>query len=114
MSITFFIDGTTRVCDQHGRAILKALQDGKEVRLDGAHADVIAALHRERIDWHTLASAGWPQLPYAELKKINPLPPTPLDELRKIKDPALRKDALRARREADEIKAKELLATEAE
>ena len=72
------------------------------------HAQVIAALIEERVDWRTLSCAGWPQLPYADLKALPEVPPTPLEELRKIRDPALRKDALRARREADEIRTKEL------
>lgn len=113
-SITFFIDGTTRVSDQHGRPILRAMQDNKEVRLDGPHATVIAALAKERIDWTKLACAGWPQLPYAELMKLKSLPPTPLEELRKISDPAIRKDALRARRESDAVREKELAAVENE
>jgi hypothetical protein len=58
----------------------------------------------------TIACAGWPQLPYEELKKLPELPPTPLDELRKIRDPQFRKDALRVRREADEASARESVA----
>lgn len=113
-SITFFTDGTTRVADQHGRPILRAMQDSKEVRLDGSHASVIAALTKERIDWTKLACAGWPQIPYAELMKLNELPPTPLEELRKIRDPEMRRDALKARREADAARDKELAAVEEE
>jgi hypothetical protein len=54
----------------------------------------------------TIACAGWPQLNYEELKKLPELPPTPLEELRKIRDPQLRKDALRVRREVDSAREK--------
>ena len=49
-----------------------------------------------------------------ELAALPELPPTPLDELRKIRDPQLRKDALRVRREVDEARAKEVVSAEAE
>ena len=129
-SITFFLDGTAKVCDQHGRPIRGTVVDNREVRFaatapgnndaPGAraglatHAQVIAALIAERVDWRTLVCAGWPQLSYEKLCNLPDLPPTPLDELRKIKDPDLRRDALRARREADEAMAKELSSVEAE
>lgn len=145
MSITFFLDGSAMVCDQHGHAIRGAvgpsnervwfattaplggerdgraslvgprttLVDKKQVGL-ATHAQVIAALVAERVDWQRLTYAGWPQLPYAELKKLAELPPTPLEELRKIQDKQLRLDALRARREADEARVKESQAQEAE
>lgn len=48
----------------------------------------------------SVACAGWPQLPYEELKKLPEVPPTPIEELQKIKDPKLRKDALKFRAEA--------------
>lgn len=127
-SITFFLDNTAKVCDQHGRPIRGTVVDNKEVRfaisapkndeLPGArsgyatHAQVIAALEAERVDWKKLDCSGWPQLPYAELKKLSQLPPTPVEELRKIQDKQLRKDALRARQEADEIAVKEMAAAE--
>lgn len=129
-SITFFLDGTAKVCDQHGRPIRGTSVNNKEVKFAmtapanddtpetrkglATHAQVIAALAAERIDWRTLSCAGWPQLPYAELKKLPELPPTPIDELKKIRDPSLRKDALKARREVDDARAKELVAAEAE
>lgn len=129
-SITFFLDNTAKVSDQHGRPIKGTIVDNKAVLFAqcapvaddvpgvrdklATHAQVIAALAEERVDWQKLACAGWPQLPYAELKKLRGLPPTPLDELRKIKDATLRKDALRIRREVDETSARELLAAEAE
>lgn len=132
-TITFFLDNTAGVYDQHGRPIRGTAADNKKVlfamsppnvdeklgdRKDLAtHAQVIAALALERIDWRTLTWAGWPQLPYDDLVlliKSNTLPPTPVEELRKIKDPNLRKDALRARREADELIAREMAAVEAE
>lgn len=116
--ITFFIDGTTRVCDQHGRPIRGSVLDGKEVLFNGPHADVVAALAKERVDWRTLTCAGWPQLPYEQLKEAykdtSELPPTPIDELKKIRDPELRRAALRLRREADEAAAKELQAADVE
>ena len=61
-----------------------------------------------------IVSAGWPQLPYDELKKLPELPPTPLEELRKIPDPALRKDAMRIKREWESAREKEFAASEAE
>lgn len=136
-SITFFLDGTAKVSDQHGRPIKGTVVDGKQVLFAqtapendpapgvrekyASHADVIEALAAERVDWLKLNCAGWPQLPYADLMKlpIKVLPPCAttlteresfLGELRKIKDPDLRKDAIRARREMDELKAKELAA----
>lgn len=124
-AITFFLDNTAKVSDQHGRPIKGIVSaDNKEIRFaagppgnddpPGArahlatHAQVIKALAEERIDWQTLGCAGWPQIPYEELKKVAKLPPTPLEELRKIQDPALRKDALRMRREVDEAHTREL------
>jgi hypothetical protein len=131
-SITFFLDGTAKVSDQHGRPIRGTVVDNKEVRFADAapiadrggdvvprpqfasHAQVIAALAAERVDWLKLDRAGWPQLPYDELVKLAELPPTPLEELRKIRDPQLRKDALRARREADDARSKEMQEAEQE
>lgn len=126
-TITFFLDGTVKVCDQHGRPIKGTVMNGKEVLFAmtppqsddnptaraklATHAQVVAALAAEDppIDWKKLTCAGWPQLPYADLSKLkDKLPPTPLEELRKIKDPNLRKDSLRARREIDAVMAKEL------
>lgn len=127
-SITFFLDNTAKVCDQHGRPIRGTVIDNKEVRfasappkndeLPGAragyatHVQVISALEAERVDWKSLDCSGWPQLPYGELKKLPQLPPTPTEELRKIQDKQLRKDALRARQEADELYVKETTATD--
>lgn len=129
-SITFFLDGTAKVSDQHGRPIKGAVVDNKEVRfaqgppknddLPGSrahlatHVQTIEALKAEGIDWRTLACAGWPQLPYEELKALSELPPTPMEELRKIRDPILRKGALRARREAVEASSRDAVETEEE
>lgn len=129
-SITFFLDGTAKVSDQHGRPIKGTVVDNKEVKFAqgppknddvpnarahlATHAQVIEALAAERVDWRTLQCAGWPQLPYVELKKLGELPPTPLEELRKIRNPELRRDALKARREVDEVRTKELAAVEEE
>jgi len=120
-SITFFLDGTAKVCDQHGRPIKGAVVDSKEVRFAvtsptnddlptaragfATHAQVIAALAAERVDWKVLCCAGWPQLSYEELQRLPALPPTPMEELNKIKDPVLRKAAQKARAElvAEEV-----------
>lgn len=116
-SMTFFLDGTARVFDQHGRPI-KGIVDTKTNKAiyfeKCSHAQVITALAEERIDWLALTCAGWPQLPYDQLKTLENLPPTPVSDLQKIKDSVLRKDALRIRREVDEAKVKELQAIEAE
>ena len=61
----------------------------------------------------TIACAGWPQLPYSELVKLPELPPTPEEELARIQDPQLRKDALRIRRERDIVREKEMASNEA-
>jgi hypothetical protein len=151
-SITFLINGTARICDQHGR-LFKVLQrqDGTVLDLGQmTHVQIIEVLAEERINlveemnkhgkpcprckgtklesggsrpcqacYHKnsntstglarcLTVAGWPQVPYDMLKKIVNLPPTPIEELRKIRDPQLRKDALRMRREVDAAKAEEM------
>lgn len=170
-SITFFLDGSAMVCDQHGRPIRTVLSDdGRVLRFaDGppaadregrvvprpqfaTHQEVVAALTAEHIDWlsytvkyklgdgsvksrsgltkeaadklfnqlmkenfgnaqpvvdRTIACSGWPQLPYDELKKLPELPPTPDEELRKICDHQLRRDARRIRSETDSARAKE-------
>ena len=157
-SITFFLDNTCVVCDQYGRKITRAVLDsGEEGRFaDSApdanregdvhprpqfatHAQVIAALLAEKVDWlsyevryrdksggnkvrgglvldaatklqakllhdgcnpvmvdRTIACAGWPQLPYAELKKIGELPPTPEAELRTVTITEERFDRIKA------------------
>lgn len=130
--ITFFIDGTAKVCDQYGRAIRGAVIEDKEVyfattppppkedrispgqyQVDPArkrlatHAQVIAALDKERVDWQTLTYAGFPQLPYADLKKVKQLPPTPIEELLFIPNPILRRDAIKLRKELNAIIDKE-------
>lgn len=97
-SITFFTDGTTRVVDHRGNAISE---------YTGSHASVIARLKDSGIDWQKLDYAGWPQLPYEELKELVKLPPTPLDELQKIANKELRTDAMRMRRESDAAAAEE-------
>lgn len=119
-AITFFLDNTAKVSDQYGRPIKGVITEKDSRRVYFApgppspddppaarakyatHAEVIAALEEEHIDWKKLPSAGWPQLDYEQLKALPALPPTPIEELRKIKDGKLRKDALRLRREADE------------
>lgn len=129
-AITFFLDGTAKVSDQYGRPIRGTVVDNRQVlfaqgppKADdspsarsqyGTHAQVVDALAKELVDWQTLSCAGWPQLTYERLKQLTALPPTPVEELRKIVDSGLRRDALRARREADEVRAKELAAVEEE
>lgn len=97
-SITFFMDGTAKVCDHRGNPISE---------FAGTHAATIAKLKEIGIDWQKLDSAGWPQLPYAELKELVAVPATPFDELMKIRDKSLRADALKLRREVDEARAEE-------
>ncbi len=177
-SITFFLDGSAMVCDQYGRVIRRAVDgDMREVVFadrppDGnredanrvtprpqfaTHAQVIAALTAEGIDWtayevrwrdkagsfraqgrltladagkrqakllhegctavmmdRTISCAGWPQLPYEQLKKLNGLPTTDgYDrELRKITDSTLRKDALKMWNELVAERTAEMAATE--
>jgi hypothetical protein len=141
-AITFFLDGTVKVSDQFGRpikGIVLESADGnhsaqnREVRFAqgppsaddppdarkslATHAQAIAALDAERVDWCKLSWAGWPQLPYAELKALadtGRLPPTPLEELRKIPNQSLRRDALRIRREVDALRAQEAAAEQEE
>jgi hypothetical protein len=156
-SITFFLDNTAMVCDQHGRPVRTVVtDDGTVLRFADSppsankegdvtprpqfatHQQVIAALTAERIDWlsytvryrgkdnamksragltkekaeefanklakeghaqvvvgRTIECAGWPQLTYDELKKLPELPPTPLEEVLKIRDKDLRDAAFR-------------------
>lgn len=121
--ITFFVDNTAKVSDQYGRPIKGAIISNKEVRFALAppspddkpnsrkglatHAQVIEALFGEGVDWQTLTYAGFPQLPYSDLKKVKQLPPTPVEELIKIPNPTLRRDAVKIRRELNSILEKE-------
>lgn len=129
-TITFFLDNTAKVSDQHGRPIKGAVIGTKEVKFAqtapspddppearkglATHLEVIEVLVAENVNWQTLTLAGWPQIPYAQLKSLKIVPPTPLEELRKIKDATLRKDAMRFRRECDEARIKEAQEVEAE
>ncbi len=143
-SITFFLDGSAMVADQHGYPIKGAIIDGKEfwfattppagdqdkeylmpyeprsIKVRGrdvqlaTHVEVIKALALERVNWTSLAWAGTPQLPYEELKKVERLHTASIDELRRIPDATLRKDALRVRREWEAARRKEIEAIEAE
>lgn len=70
--------------------------------------------HHQTVVCRTVVCAGWPQLPYDQLKKMAEIPPTPVDDLKKILDPNLRKDALRFIREIREIKDREAQNTEEE
>lgn len=113
-SITFFTDGTALVADHRGNPIEKLGmltlpmlpptndEDSHQKRAKfPRHAEVIAELASTGIDWQKLVAAGWPQLEYDELKKIEELPKTPRDELVRIRNKALRTDALQMRDEAD-------------
>lgn len=97
-AITFFIDGTARVTDHRGNAIPD---------LSGTHGEVISKFADVGLDWQKLDLAGWPQLPYDELKELTYVPETPLDALMQIKDKSLRADAIRLRKELDQAKADE-------
>lgn len=66
---------------------------------------IIQQGNREVIVCRTVEFAGWPQLPYEELKKLTQLPPTPEEELRRIRDPQLRRDALRIKHEFETARA---------
>lgn len=123
--ITFFLDNTAKVSDQYGRPIRGAIVDGKKVEfaegppnLDdnrqlvmrrglATHAQVIAVLESEKVDWQSLTYAGFPQLTYEELRKVKQVPQVPMEELLKIPNPALRRDAIRIRREQIEAVDKE-------
>lgn len=114
-SITFLLNGTAKVSDQHGRPIKGTIRDNRPIYFDKCtHMQVIAELALERVDWMQLNCAGWPQIPYDKLKELDELPPTPIEELRKIVDTDLRKDALRIRREVDAAREKEMSAIEEE
>lgn len=129
-SITFFLDGTAKVSDQHGRPIKGTVVNNKEVRFAqgppspddqpdarkalATHAEVVAALTDEEINWLKLDRAGWPQLSYEALVKVPNLPPTPLEDLAKIRDPNMRKAALKFRREMADTVAKEMAAADEE
>lgn len=158
--ITFFLNNTVMVTDQFGRAIRGAEVDGKRVffavsapRADdpepgfvrapspsgsgvvrmrlATHAEAVAALEAERVDWVGLNRAGWPQLDYASLKKLPGLPAWPFDAEHNpatgltpgrtcncvvcaVRDPEVRKAALRARAEAEEAAAREMEAAYSE
>jgi len=128
-TIVFLITGIARVCDHHGNPIDE---------LCGPHADILAQLKEAGFDWFVaddeqrtlwltrknrgkmdknvsmMSVAGFPHLPYAELKKMPRLPETPIDELRNIKNKKHRNDALRARAEADRENQKSMEAEEGE
>jgi hypothetical protein len=92
------------------------MEGGRLVKKEplATHAQVIAALVGERIDWLKLSLAGTPQLPYEELKKYPYLSYVEERHLRRIPDPQIRRDILRVKREVDEAREKELQAVEAE
>lgn len=128
-TVVFLITGIARVCDHHGNPIEE---------LCGPHAEVLATLKEAGFDWHIaddekstlwlvrksrgkmdknvtmMSVAGFPHLPYAELKKMPRLPETPIDELRNIKNKKHRNDALKARAEADRENQRSMDAEEGE
>lgn len=122
-TITFMLDGTAKVCDQHGRPIKGTVHEGKPVYFDrSTHQQVVEALAEENVDWTKLVWAGWPQLPYDMLKKLKGIPPWPFNEVHtpyspnnqpctcvqcSVKDPELRKAALRIRHESESALEKE-------
>ena len=123
--ITFFLDGSAMVVDQHGRPIrgVRDVKTNKEKRFAltppetsgrddkitlrpqfASHKEVIEALEAEGIQWQDLNLAGWPQLPLVHLKKVaKVLPLTDPDELKKIRSKSLRNDALKMRQEIDTL-----------
>jgi len=126
-SITFFLDNTAMVCDQHGRPIRGVVDTTTNKDLKFAmsppiadrggdvaprpqfatHEQVVKALDAERINWQSLECAGWPQLSYKQLKEMKEMPATPPEELEKIKGRTQRRDALKVRREWDDVRLKE-------
>lgn len=129
-SITFCVDGTCRVCDQHGRPIRgitidREGQQRKEVLFaTSSHAQVIVALEAERIDWRKLVCAGWPQLPLEELRKGGDVPAACVEALLGLdmespkfreacRRPETRRAMAAARREYLDARAKEYEADEA-
>jgi hypothetical protein len=142
-TITFFLDGSAMVCDQMGHPVRGSLIDGKTVLFAmtapsaelqesflpmkrrtiivdrrevplATHVEVVAALTKEGVDWTKLTWAGMPQLPYEQLCELPGLQTASIEQLRKIPDAALRKDALRFRREQDEARRKEIEAVQSE
>lgn len=85
------------------------MQGGKRVKREvlATHAQVIAALEAERIDYAKLTVAGVPQLPYEQLKALGCRITNDVDSIRRIPDPALRRDMLRVKEEAKKAEAKE-------
>lgn len=129
-SITFFLNGTAKVSDQHGRPIKGTVKDGKPVYFErSTHEQVVEALAEEKIDWTTLVCAGWPQLSYEQLKRLKSVPHWPFNEehtpastvgqpctciVCSIRNPDHRKAALRIRHEAETMLEKEKMAVEVE
>lgn len=139
--ITFFLDNTAKVCDQHGRPMRGTMVDNKKVEFaqgppqaddkPGArshlatHKQVIAALLYEKVDWQTLEMAGWPQLTYDELKEMKKFPAWPFDSTHSvreqrqcyclfccIKDKGAREAALRYKLDQDRVIQQQIEAAE--
>lgn len=149
-SITFFLDGTAMVCDQRGQPVRGVDVNGKATYFAltppvhhnpkpgyragqvvggrqqylklATHAEVVAALAEERVDWEQLTWAGWPQLPYEQLKALQKPPLWPFAEGHvagspvglsctcvrcSVRDPELRAASLRYRKELEEQQVEE-------
>lgn len=87
-----------------GRGIQTGLTQEKALE---TQRRLIDAGNREVLIGRSIVYAGWPQLPYEQLKKLKEVPMTPANDLRKIRDPELRKAALRLRSEVDDARMKE-------
>lgn len=91
-------------------------KDGTQNVVSGLTLDKAILKQRQFIDGgarsasieRSIVYAGWPQLPYEELKKLTEVPHTPESTLMKIADPVLRRDALRLRRETSQAVKQEL------
>lgn len=109
-----WISKSNRIGVKSNMSLEAALKTQKSLVSDG---NIDVTISRE------IASAGWPQLPYEELKKlpVSALPPVLMDgssrdqymdSLRKIPDHNLRKDAMRFRKEMYDSLLKEMVAAE--
>ena len=116
--ITFMLDDTTVVYDQYGRVCTgKAIPGDKDRKCEyeGTHKEVIERLRANGIDWQNLSWAGFPQLPYSDLKKLKHIPQElSEDDWKKVPHGTIRKDMKRAAAEWKEDRKKEELLQEAD
>jgi hypothetical protein len=139
VTITFFLDNTAMVADQYGRPIRGTIVNNKEVFFAmeapqsddtpttraklATHAQTIAALTAERVDWTKLTWAGWPQISYDELKALPTVPSWSFSSEHRaasnsvgpcgcvvcsIRDPKIRRDAMRFKQEMDNLLTKQM------